>query len=325
MIDHSGVRNGTNEIPKDAFETPNFNFSIMGMSSSGKTNYITVMLNELMHSTGNWFAMNDQTNDTRDLQKLNYSEMRQGRVPPGTLRGDPIPQIWKIKNLLQKGSGFFSRNHVPTYTFTIYDGAGEDHLDPRMIRYIRSSEAFIIVLDPLMLEGARNYVDPGAIDASLGSHVDIDANANTIVERLSSTLLEIKGLKAGTKLNMPIAVVLTKFDTVINHPAFANAMVRNKSLRIENGKVREEEFEQIHNEIEHWLKEIGEQSFINSLNGSFATFDKKGNIKERHYNFFAVSSYGQTPDMAGSVTAKLDPHRVLDPILWLFKKKKFID
>jgi len=326
MVDN-GMRNGINEIPRIALETPNLSFSIVGVSTSGKTNYITIMLDELMKFSDIRLAMGDQTNETRDHQKYNIQEIKHGRAPAGTVSGNPIPQIWYIKNLMKKRKGLFGDQTVPTYTFTIYDGAGEDHMtmDPTMVRYIKSSEAFIIVLDPLVLEGVRSFVDPQVMKNSLKGDQGVSENSTEVVERLVNMLTNIKGLKIGTMLKMPVAVVLTKFDTVINHPAFANTKVKHPSLSIENGKVRTEEFEQIHNEIENWLKNIGEQRFINALDSSFAKLDRKGNHSQRHYNFFAVSSYGEPPQEEGAVAKKITPHRVLDPILWLFAKNKFID
>ena len=331
MVDN-GMRHGTNEIPKTALETPNLLFSIVGISTSGKTNYITIMLDELSKFSDIRLSMGDQTNETREHQKLNIQKIRQGIPPDGTVSGKPIPQIWYIKNLAKKRGGLKSLlglgdQIVPTYTFTIYDGAGEDHInmDPTMVRYIKSSEAFIVVVDPLVLEGVRSFVDPEIIKKSLKGDQGESVNSTEVVERMANTLINIKGLKTGSVLKMPIAVVLTKFDTVVNHPAFANAKVKTPSLSIENGKVREEEFAQIHNEIEHWLKAIGEKHFINALDANFAAFDRKGIVKERYYSFFAVSSYGKPPEKEGTVTKNIRPHRVLDPILWLFKKKKFID
>lgn len=55
-------------IPKMALETPNLPFSIVGVSNSGKTNYITVMLHELGRSSGLRLALGHQTKATLDHQ-----------------------------------------------------------------------------------------------------------------------------------------------------------------------------------------------------------------------------------------------------------------
>ena len=51
-------------IPKTALETPNLPFSIIGVSNSGKTNYITVMLHELGEASGLRLILGHQTKET---------------------------------------------------------------------------------------------------------------------------------------------------------------------------------------------------------------------------------------------------------------------
>ncbi len=143
-------------LPRIALQTPNLPFSIIGVSNSGKTNYITVMLNEMGRAPGLRLALGHQNASTLDHQNENYKRIYEDHVPPeSTAGGASIPQIWYIKNLLKKRG-----NNVPTYTFTIFDGAGEDHehsLDPSspVCRYIQTSKAIIITLDPLILPTIR--------------------------------------------------------------------------------------------------------------------------------------------------------------------------
>lgn len=144
------------KIPKTALETPNLPFSIVGVHNSGKTNYITVMLHELSRAQGLPLALGHQTAETLARQNENRELIYdKHRVPDVTNAGDTPPQIWFVKNL-QKKYG----NRVPTYTFTIFDGAGEDlenNLDPSstVCRYISSSKAIILAVDPLILQNVR--------------------------------------------------------------------------------------------------------------------------------------------------------------------------
>ena len=62
------------DIPKMALETKNLPFSIVGVSNSGKTNFITVMLQELSRGTsGIRLALGAQNKDTENHQNENYS------------------------------------------------------------------------------------------------------------------------------------------------------------------------------------------------------------------------------------------------------------
>ena len=316
----------SNRIPRTALDTPNLRFSIVGVSTSGKTNYITVMLEELTNSSGLRLATGSQTNETRDKNRADRRHIYELGIPvPGTEPGEAPPQIWFISNLAKTGSSFFGGSTVPKYTFSIYDGAGEnfENMNPTEIRYIRSSEAFIITLDPLIMERVRAFVDPEVVKNSYKADVEY-VDSKQIVDTLASHLKKIKGIRPDKPLEIPVAVVLTKFDTISSHSSFANSLVKRPSSCISGGKVRVEEFDQVHDEIEHWLTTIGEQKFIDAMDADFSSVDWRGRRK-RHYKFFAVSSYGSPPPSEGATPEKIQPHRVLDPMFWLFKLRDFVD
>ncbi|MCD8344914.1 MAG: hypothetical protein LUC38_03005 [Oscillospiraceae bacterium] len=304
-------------IPKMALETPNLPFSIVGVSNSGKTNYITIMLHELGRSSGLRLALGHQTKETLDHQNENYHLIHdEHMVPPPTPPGENMPQIWYIKNL-QKKHG----NEVPTYTFTIFDGAGEDHenIDPSstVCRYINASKAIILAIDPLVLSQVRRggMVDHDVMVNSLGGDEGEVKNAEDVINSVASYIKAARGIKSSKILDIPVAVVLTKFDTILNHKAFGpQTLIRNKSLTVRNGQVDMTEISQVDEEIRNWLYEIGEGAFIDALDSHF-----------KEYYLFGVSSYGSPPKNANTLSDEISPHRVLDPILWLFKKAKFID
>ena len=306
------------EIPRIALQTPNLPFSIIGVSNSGKTNYITVMLNELGGASGLRLALGPQNKETREHQNNNYRRIYEDHKPPeSTAAGERMPQIWYIKNNLKRFG-----NNVPTYTFTIFDGAGEDHernLDPSSseCRYIQISKAIIITLDPLILSSIRKggIVDEKVMRNSLAGSEGGYRNAVDIVNGLANYIKTACGINVKKLLNIPVAVVLTKFDTIISHKDFAsNAVIKSPSLNIIGGEVNMGEIQQVHEEISHWLNEIGEGAFIDALTANF-----------KEFYFFGVSSYGEPPKDATTLSEKIRPHRVLDPILWLFRKFNFID
>jgi len=306
------------EIPKMALETPNLPFSIVGVSNSGKTNYITVMLHELGKASGLRLALGAQNKETRDHQNENYKRIYEDHTrPESTASGENMPQIWYIKNLLRKHG-----SNVPTYTFTIFDGAGEDHennLDRSspVCRYIETSKAIILALDPLILSNIRKggIVDEETMRNSLAGNHGETKNAVDIVNSIASYIKTARGIKETKILSIPVAVVLTKFDTIISHKSFgSNALIKSPSLNVSGGKVIMGDIQLVDQEIRHWLDEIGEGAFIDALTSNF-----------KEFYFFGVSSYGEPPKDAVKLSDKIRPHRVLDPILWLFKNAKFID
>ena len=316
----------SNKIPRTALDTPNLRFSIVGVSTSGKTNYITVMLEELTNFTGLRLGLGTQTDETRDKNRADRRNIYELGIPvEATTPGEAPPQIWVVSNLEKQSSSLFRGTTTPKYTFSIYDGAGEnfERMEPTEIRYIRSSEAFIITLDPLILERVRAFVDPEVVKNSYKADREY-IDSKEIVDTLAGHLKKIKGIRSDKPLEIPVAVVLTKFDAISSHSSFANSLVKRPSSCISGGKVRVEEFDQVHGEIEHWLQSIGEQKFIDALDADFSSVDWRGRRK-RHYKFFAVSSYGSPPPEEGTTPKKIQPHRVLDPMLWLFKLRDFVD
>jgi len=306
-------------IPKIVLKTSILPFSIIGVSGSGKTNYITVMLNELERAMSLPLTLAPQNDYTKDHQNDNYSRIYERHIPPeSTAAGAALkPQIWCITNT-SRNKG----NKVPRYTFTIYDGAGEDHENiqtsqTNVSRYIKYSEAIMIALDPLLLVNVRNkgIVNKDEMRNSMSGSEDEYKNGSQVVNDVVSCIKQAFGIQENIKLKIPVAVVLTKFDTIIKHDSFDDdALVKKSSSIIRNGKFSMEEVVQIDKEIREWLNKIEEVSFVRSIEANFKTS-----------YFFGVSSLGEPPKSGDALSEHIKPHRVLDPILWLFKMKKFID
>ncbi|GBU29633.1 hypothetical protein R84B8_03206 [Treponema sp. R8-4-B8] len=305
------------DLPRMSLQTPNLPFSIIGVSNSGKTNYITVMLHELGKGTpGLRLALGHQNQATLDHQNENYKHIYEDHTPPAsTAGGEQTPQIWYIRNLLKKRG-----NNVPTYTFTIFDGAGEDHermSDPQspVRKYIMTSKAIIITLDPLILNAIKKgtIVDKEVMQNSLGGGKGEYKEAKDVVNSLADNIKTARGMDVRKIVKIPVAIVLTKFDTV-KKDFSENDVIRSPSMNVRDGKISMEEIQQVDEEIRNWLEKIGERSFIDALESHF-----------KEFHFFGVSSYGEPPENATKLSDKINPTRVLDPILWLFKKAKFVD
>jgi hypothetical protein len=306
-----------NVLPKESIETKNFHFSIVGISNSGKTNYITVMLNELGRLTEINLALSHGNRSTLDHHNENMHQIYDlHTVPAATPAGDIIPQIWTIKNLDRRKGDI-----VPTYTFTIFDGAGEDYElnmgedASTVCRYIYSSEAIILVIDPLVLPNVARLIDPKVVSNSLGGAEYQTKNVSDVITNMVTYIKNAKEIHTNKLIKIPIAVVLTKFDTIMNQPYFkTSSIIGKKSLCVRSGKVQLSEIEQVNREIKIWLQSIGEQAFINLLDSNF-----------KEYKIFGVSSYGAPPVDSTNLPKTIKPHRVLDPLMWLFKLQGFLN
>ena len=302
-------------IPPALLDTPMLPFSIVGVPASGKTVYITAMIHELKRSRAIPFALSFQDDFTKMRQANHWEQLSERHIPPDSTAGQaPLPQVWLLQNQL--------RGDAP-YTFTIFDGAGEDY-ENRIVdsnhpvtRYIGMSKSIILVLDPLTLSYVRRsgFVDKDILQNSLqGGEGEAKDAAQILIDMIQYIRRTNPKIGFKNKIPMIMAVVLTKFDTLLSHPAFReDALVKNSSLTIRDGKISMEEIDAVHEEIKDWLYDVEEGEIIKQLDT---------NIQE--YKFFGVSSYGQPPTSAYEVP-EIKSHRVLDPMLWLLKKAKFID
>jgi hypothetical protein len=150
---------------------------------------------------------------------------------------------------------------------------------------------------------------------SLAGSTGETKNVSDIVNGLVNYIKQARGIKPTSLLKIPVAIVLTKFDTVINHSSFAhNALIKKAGIPVKDGKLNTDELKAVDSEIRDWLCDIDEGAFIHTLESHFTNFC-----------FFGVSSFGEPPVDAVNLNKNLHPHRVLDPILWLFKSANFID
>ena len=301
----------TGIIPNQALDTRNLPFSIVGVAASGKTNYITVMLEELKRVPGLRLAVAFENSYTRDIHEKNRSDIYdQHLIPEATSAGTQMPQLWQIKNVGERRGGT-----IPSLTLTIYDGAGEDHenIDPssNVCKYINASNAVILAVDPLILRNLRRDIDQTVLDnsGSFNTHT-----AEDVIQSVATYIRVARGMKPDKLVDVPVAVVLTKFDTILSHPLFPqNAVLRSPSLAVSGGKLNYGEFQQVDQEVRDWLTAINEGGFIDAIEANF-----------KEFQFFGVSSYGAPPKARGVLEDEIRPHRVLDPILWLLQRENFI-
>ena len=306
------------EITKSALETPNLTFCIVGSSASGKTSYITIMLHELVNSSGlHRLSIGPQDNETKNHQNANRKSLFEDHQALGpTLPGQTIPQKWQIKNLKRKRG-----DHIPTYTLTIFDGAGEEHennLDRSSpaCRYMETADAIIIALDPFTLLNIRKggVVDEEVMRNSLGGYTGETKNSTDIIHSVARYIKDIRGIKPTAPLKIPVAVILTKFDAIADKYFSNDALLMQRGLAVRSEKVSIAEIKQANSDMHEWLNKINETAFIDALEAGF-----------KNFYLFGVSSFGEPPKAGNVICEEISPRRVLDPILWLFKDFGFID
>jgi hypothetical protein len=299
------------DIPKMVLETPNLSISIIGIDCSGKTCYLTTLLNEISKAQKLGITLLSQNKDTHDHQNSNMQILNSGRICNSTATGSPTPQMWGIKKRNSKRS-------VLSYTINIYDNAGEDCIQTfssdSCPKNIYASKAMILTIDPLMLTSIRkdNIVDANLLRNSIAGNKERNENPVDVINTVSMLIRTMSGYEVNSLLKIPVAVVITKIDTLLS-TIKSDILRQDSSLCTSEGKVNIMEMQQVDTEIRNWLNSIGEVSLIDALEMNFL-----------NHQFFGVSSFGKPPTSASTIDT-MRPHRVLDPILWLFKKANILE
>lgn len=304
--------------PQILFHDKYLSFCAIGVAGAGKSSYLTTMLHELKYSGLPWVLqpMDVATTETVQLREHNVYENRQ--CPEGTKSGvAPEPQLWTILDNTEK------LEQIPTYALTVYDGAGEDceHIgytaaDAEIARYIAGAGMLLIMFDPLLLSSVRGEIVPEILNASMATERQTSAPANMVsmANSLANYIRQSCNLKPGKRIESRAAIVLTKLDALRDMPGgfgSSSAIMKESPHAKARGFV-ESDSAMVDLEIRDWLNRQGETAFLDAIDANF-----------KNVRVFGVSSFGNPPDRNKRL-AKVRPHRVLDPIMWLLAAEGII-
>ena len=282
--------------------------SILGNAGCGKSNYLAVLIDQLrgemckvygctLYPTGGDRTMNYYE---REYRRPLYEK---GVCVPSTLQEDLNPLTY---TLLFDGKTGQAGGSVG---LAFYDSCGEK-LESKydmaaMGRRLLSSGGILLLIDPSQLPAIR-----AARKAKNLPVLPTDAQALL----LRTVHLIRAGFAAGeteNKIDIPIAVCLTKLDIILPHldPAsFVGAPSRNERRPMLNHA----DISSCNLEMMALLESWGAGEFVRHVRGQFATSC-----------FFGLSSLGCQPGSQNEVD-RVSPHRVLDPLLWLLWRRNIL-
>lgn len=306
-----------NRVPKQMVKSKGYIISIIGARSSGKTNYITTLINELMQrgyclgdigtvasNVANKPENNTQARYERDFFNIMY---KNGKCPPQTAITDPRSRIPLIYEISQKGK-------KPLY-LVIYDTAGENFADPRNItanvKFLEQSDACIYLLD--------TFAVPYIHDKLKGKYglPDIELKFDRIVDNVIGHFEEGDPKIKEAQYKKPIALVFSKIDSILsNEELFRDTSIEGMSIErnssfLDGSGVNLADMESVSDGIRGALHFWGEDNFINNIENHY---------KKVHY--FGISALGGMPDRNGNIS-NLRPYRVLDPLVWILHEFKY--
>ena len=304
--------------PQILFHDKYLSFCAVGVSGAGKSSYLTTLLHELKYSGLPWVLQAMDVETTRRAQINEQLVYEERHCLSGTEAGvSPRPQLWTILDNSAKG------DKIPTYSLTIYDGAGEDcehidytPLDAQISRYLSGARMLLIMFDPLLLPSVRVEIPHDTLNASMAIDRQTSAPANMVsmVNSLANYIRRACNIAPGKRIDRKAAVILTKLDALnemLNGFA-SGATILKDSPHIQSKGFVESDSEMVDLEIRDWLSRQGETAFLSAIDANF-----------RDVRVFGVSSFGRPPDMHKRL-AKIRPHRVLDPLMWMLAAEGII-
>jgi hypothetical protein len=298
----------------------------VGAKEAGKTVFMTVLVHELMHQTGQRFnaaitGADDQTRQrfASEYERPLYRESR--LLPPTTTAGadNRAPLVFRFTTesrqqrvlngrLGQAGlvrNGVFGTGDPQRTLLSFFDTAGEDLRSQRSVeqnvRYLGAADGILLLLDPLQMRGARELAAPGTLLPTPGSADDEPA---TVLENVTDLLLASAGGKPNKRISKPLAIVFTKMDAFLRDLKETSPLLRPPP---QTQYFDERDSLEVHTEIQRLL-----------ARWEGIRIDQIAQLNYRTYRYFGVSALGETPTEDNRVSPRgIRPYRVASPVLWI--------
>jgi len=310
-----------NELPREMAENGGVIISIIGARSSGKTNYITTLINELTHKG---HALNigiyptvvgrDPKEQTEARYKDDFFNIlyKNKRCPEQT---DPnserskIPLIYKLFSTKVKKHAYL----------VLYDTAGEnfeqvENISKKAI-FLKNSDGIIMLMDTFCIDDVRDRL---SAKLKLG-------NKETNYDEIIKTIIgyhddRVSNADKVAFYKKPLALTFSKIDAVIvNDEEFMDASlpgfnINANSHYLDGTGYDLSELDSIDSGMQSGLISWGQKGSIDNINAP-GHFNNKA-------KFFGISALGDMPTDQNTVK-NIKPFRVLDPLIWILYRLNF--
>ena len=296
------------------------NIAIVGDTSSGKTHFIAVLIDQLKRGillqagdgSARLISLSGETD--RKYRDEYYTPILQDKNArlAGTARGTfassgtPVTSDPLVYQLTLRDNQTGSMKSV---NLLIYDISGEEIADSTLIvqfgEHILRANAIIYLADPITMAKVRQklpaHLQPDPASVSTRSAHEVLANVMFRFEQYQK-------IQPGANIDVPTAIMLSKSDLLkYTIPVFQHRNYLIFQQKVYDGKAHPQEFARIHQEVEGCLRTYDEKALLQVSN------------RFTNVNFFAVSATGGPPDASGRYI-HLETLRCLDPFVWVLWK-----
>ncbi|MEI9851209.1 MAG: hypothetical protein WDN24_10625 [Sphingomonas sp.] len=300
-------------LPPGFAEIRNYVFSVVGARYSGKSHFFPAAIETFKHERGPRLGLNIMPDmNTRERYDRYYYEplYRQGRGLEATLSAEasvdsalPLVFLGKISR-----KDLFGRQRIwAAFTISFFDTPGEDLRSTMLIsnlsRYVYNSDGIIVLVDPTAFPHVQNRLSLPAPPSGTDEH------PVAVLSNIIRTIRDSTGLSETSKIQIPIAVTLSKLDAVESLIDRGDALLRPTP---NIASFSRENCDAVNWSVRTLLASWLDQNFTHTVESEF-----------EHIRYFGVSALGVTPDAGGRI-GKVTPHRVTTPFEWLLFQKGMI-
>jgi len=298
------------EVPSEFMNLKNFPIALLGAKATGKSNYIGVLIQEILNTMCQPFQCS-LTLDCSPESKEAYTQYyykplyEDGHTVQATDAGVQIPAL--IFSLQFRK---YKQERLKNTVLTLFDTAGENlNSAESMLQfngYISYAQGIILLLDPLQVPYIREQLTAKGFTGLPVQNTDTALILDTVIHVIRS-VNNIKG-----RINIPLALVFTKIDVLEEYGLLPKgSCLLTESQHLMRGKFARIDFEntqfQMKALIDNWL----EDTLISYIR------------QFKQYAFFGVTALGANPT-GTTLGGKVNPRRVLDPLLWLLANEGYI-
>lgn len=338
VLSSLGAEDGIRVCPECHFDLPpktsngeiaQTTIAVVGGRSSGKSNYIGVLLKILKEHFGPALSLQTLWEPTFDIRSSTFNcsgsvcenrywqylfDPREPRPVPQTQLSDKqvrVPLILRIE-FDRVWQDYLSPWKVPAVELVLYDTAGEFLRTQKdfdeFASYAGSADALIIALDPDQTEGLQQFLpDEQRVEVERGAELDQQTMLDTLLRHFET----VNHTRGGTGIDIPVAFTMMKSDV------FKDLIHENSPIRREAGHFGGfdlDDSEHVSSEMRQYL----------------AQWDCPviGNAKMfRRHRFFASSALGHPTEKNEHGDERIvhfAPRRVADPLLWILSELGFL-
>ena len=300
------------ELPHDLERVRQLTIAIVGSRGGGKSfligSFVHGLETYLVSSMDMTVSMLDDDTQKRWLRDFYLPIFHDKTIlPPNSpAEVDMRVRIPLILRLTRTGR---LRNH--SANLSLFDSSGEDMNNSLTIsEHVRSilyADGLVFVIDPWQIRQVRDRLANPAIQPA---KIDAMSNPENLLDRLVGILEREKIVKPNAKIPIPLALVVTKIDTLtpLLDPSsiLVNAGTHHHGLNLK-------EIETVNEEMKGWLGRWLTPGFLKKVEQRFTS-----------YSYFGVSALGEQRD-PGPQLEVLDALRVEEPFFWLLYRNGFLN